>query len=449
MSRVPVAIVRRPTRILWALIFALLLLPFFNGYRHSRHETALLKAGSAMSDQQIEEQISELTNFTDEYCRVYGAYFSPAPMDEGTDRIIAPEERIADQMLSVLVANGTKAVPHLIDHLQDARKTRLCVVHDGFAGVMSYEGEYDAGCRQGVTYVTQLLDNRGFGSSARNTVYRHTLTVGDLCYAALGQIVDRNFNPIRYQPTACIYVNSPTATPAIAARAKKDWAGLTPEKHRQSLIEDVHAGRRDEGILRLAYYYPEAAEGIALEELRKPLYSSDALYSFYSEQLNSTGVPAQWEQLTSNFLANHPPAYKDALLEQLLSASLEADQGVPIEKQDPRKIFDHVFRGMDRKKWPRERRAIDDRDQTQFIRAMRYLKSTGVDEEIYRIWKLIDTGYFGTDGADGLAWVCMERLAGKGHDAEFISFCQRRARLSKPDAPEWQKLEGQLRDGRR
>ena len=41
----------------------------------------------------------------------------------------------------------------------------------------------------------------------------HVVTVGELCFVALGQIVDRSFAAVRYQPTGGLIVNAPTSPP--------------------------------------------------------------------------------------------------------------------------------------------------------------------------------------------------------------------------------------------
>ena len=72
-------------------------------------------------------------------------------------------------------------------------------------------------------------------------------------------------NVVRYQPTACIVINSPVETPALAAAVRNDWGGLTAEQHERSLIDDSKNPSEyaiAAALARLRFYYPEAAARI-------------------------------------------------------------------------------------------------------------------------------------------------------------------------------------------
>lgn len=106
---------------------------------------------------------------------------------------------------------------------------------------------------------------------------RHAVTVGDACFAILGQIVNRDFEAVRYQPTACLVVNSPTFDPRIARAVRNQWEGKDPrvELARRLLADtfttDVVPSRRWDGegqtgaAMRLAFYYPAESEAALLE----------------------------------------------------------------------------------------------------------------------------------------------------------------------------------------
>ncbi len=79
-------------------------------------------------------------------------------------------------------------------------------------------------------------ENFGEGFNAGK---RYTLRVGDLCYVALGQIVNRPYTAVRYQPTAIIYATSVPHCKPLRADLLKEWGGLTAEKHRDSLAKDL------------------------------------------------------------------------------------------------------------------------------------------------------------------------------------------------------------------
>ena len=104
----------------------------------------------------------------------------------------------------------------------------------------------------------------------------YNVKVGDVCFVIIGQIVGRFYLAIRYQPSACIVINSPTHDPLIARQVRAIWRSDDPvEKVRQSLLLDystkgVFNGHSldgwDEGshfqigaAMRLLFYYPKDA----------------------------------------------------------------------------------------------------------------------------------------------------------------------------------------------
>ena len=69
-------------------------------------------------------------------------------------------------------------------------------------------------------------------------------------------------NVIRYQPSACVVINSPIETAALAEAVKQDWGGLSAEDHKKSLMDDARDpddGTRQSALKRLRVYYPAAA----------------------------------------------------------------------------------------------------------------------------------------------------------------------------------------------
>ena len=72
---------------------------------------------------------------------------------------------------------GPKAVPALLEHLSDDRKTKSTMEHSSGFGFMSIS------CDKGnEEKVKEKLDKAVFGG------LRYTFRVGDFCYAALGRL---------------------------------------------------------------------------------------------------------------------------------------------------------------------------------------------------------------------------------------------------------------------
>src|SRR4029077_13786877 len=102
-----------------------------------------------------------------------------------------------------VIEKGVTAVPALLAHIDDARPTKLPAVNRMMW--MSFANEYDYNWR--LSRPPAGVDRRGANaglhaaSVQRPDPRQHVVTVGDLCFVALGQIVNRNFEAVRYQPT--------------------------------------------------------------------------------------------------------------------------------------------------------------------------------------------------------------------------------------------------------
>ncbi len=175
-------------------------------------------------------------------------------------------------MMRELVRRGVSGLPGLLDHLEDRRPTCLVIKHfgGGFGG-MWHSDEYD--CR----YADQDKQPPGVNTRREDdltSVGGYRVRVGDLCFVAIGQIVNRRMHLVRYQPSACIVLNSPVETPSLAEAVRKDWGGLTAEHHEESLIEDSKDSSEyvtAPALVRLRFYYPKAAARMVPKDEMKEL----------------------------------------------------------------------------------------------------------------------------------------------------------------------------------
>jgi hypothetical protein len=164
-----------------------------------------------------------------------------------------------------LVRRGVAALPDLMNHLEDRRPTRLIIkLPFGPCGGMWFSDEYESRYADEDKQPPGVNEDRGGNRHVQNGEY--AIRVGDLCYVTIGQIVNRRLNVVRYQPSACVVINSPAATPSLAAAVRKEWGGLTAEDHEQSLVRDSEASSEyafAAALARLRLYYPDAAARIA------------------------------------------------------------------------------------------------------------------------------------------------------------------------------------------
>ena len=112
--------------------------------------------------------------------------------------------------LCKIVAKGADAVPVLLKHIGDTRTIKMKPVRGMMW--MDFPDEYDFNHR--TRKIPPKGVNRDSLGSGRDQPTEHAITVGDLCFVALGQIVNRHFSATRYQPTGGLIVNSPTYSKA-------------------------------------------------------------------------------------------------------------------------------------------------------------------------------------------------------------------------------------------
>lgn len=176
--------------------------------------------------------------------------------------ILFSQKPVVHPAMRELVRMGVSALPSLLDHLSDDRKTGLVIDRGTYRGFTILLGAgYDPRFPDGDTYPAP--------KGSVWAVEEYTLRVGDLCFVAIGQIVNRDLHALQYQPSLMLGIDSPVKVPSLADAVRKDWQGLTAREHRQSLIDDAGDSdpARSAGALeRLAFYYPRAYRDVANEQ---------------------------------------------------------------------------------------------------------------------------------------------------------------------------------------
>ncbi len=182
-----------------------------------------------------------------------------------------------------LVHRGPTVLPTLLEHVTDPRATELVYV---VKRELNFADIYDARDRgEPVGGV-----NTGWTArAAEEDTYR--FRVGDLCYAAVGQIVNRDLRPLRsnhenvsvFSGTpnpnpghSFSHILSPVARAELAAAVRNDWAGCDEGALNDSLRTDTLTRREREptdveALLRLLYYFPSVGVIEAEALLRRTL----------------------------------------------------------------------------------------------------------------------------------------------------------------------------------
>jgi hypothetical protein len=366
------------------------------------------------------------------------------PLDEEPEfrgGILGSREPATSAVLRELVWRGVAALPDLLQHIDDRRPTKLVITHTGGFGSMWFSDEYDPRYAEPkkVPSNTNTGLEKSDGFEKRNDwERRYTIRVGDLCFVAVGQIVNRGLSVVRYQPTLCIVINSPVETPALARAVRKDWAGLTAEQHRQSLSQDAlskYPSATRSALKRLLFYYPREGEALALKLLARPLYDDDALWTFIEERLVTEDEPDKWKALIDQLGRERGPAATAALPFRLHGIYLEP----PFERtkkflqgqERARKILARFYPDYD-PSTPPFINAASAREQQELVGSLGKHRTKEIDDAVYRGFQAAVQPAAGAledrEDADVLACACMGRLLGKGHDDEFRAWLRKRIR---------------------
>jgi len=169
-----------------------------------------------------------------------------------------------------LARMGPAALPLLLDHLDDRRETALrfrmqpAAVRIGGLFARPALPAADASER---TILEKHVAVEGWGDSLGDELPgapldEHAVTVGDCCFAILGQIVNRVYEPVSGRGSNLTLVRSPTRDPKIAAALRALWGRGDPCRLlAASLLDDLRSAdgfRRSGAPARLLLYFPDA-----------------------------------------------------------------------------------------------------------------------------------------------------------------------------------------------
>jgi ankyrin repeat protein len=336
-----------------------------------------------------------------------------------------------------LVKQGAAAVPELLKHLDDLRPTKVTVTHEGPVGFMSISTSNIRGGRRPVPPGPEDEEDPYVPVEA-DSLNRYTLTVGDLCYVALGQIVNRDYFAVGYMPTAIVFVTASSHSAERRAEVRREWRGLTPEKHKASLVKDFFESPSTDARIgackRLAYYYPEVLESLAPEMLKEPTYDEEGARKFVREKLYAAADAKERRTLFDAYVAKHGRATRHGIL-LMLYGDLR-DQDNPAEKRPrpepgvppvrPRECLVDLY-GLPKtvKSWDGPfYEPPNSGDRSRLIEGGMVFDASEKTDRLFR-------DYLAGKPEDDLARACLKRLAGRGYDADIERYC--RQRLKNPD----------------
>lgn len=334
-----------------------------------------------------------------------GSQFLPAGTESFSVLVIGATRSTKSETLCEIVKNGAAAVPFLLEHLGDRRIVRL----QPLAGMMftTFDDDCDVNRR---TSTVPLEKFTGFKSISDSV--SHSITIGDLCFVALGQIVNRNYSAARYRATGGLIVNSPTHSEVLRQRLLNEWSGLTQDSHRDQLISDFwrpdHVDRRIGAYQRLAYYYPDSVEELVIELLARPVYDCSLVDDFCQTTLRTLSCEAERRIAFDEFIRQHGPVYRSGVLSRLYVFDDEKSlkQLYGMEHRDPNLCRHPDFD------------VASSSDRTQFVGCLTQEKSQKIGDVIKDLFEanLPDKS---------LSSNCLFALAGRGYSELLLQQLER------------------------
>jgi sugar lactone lactonase YvrE len=151
-----------------------------------------------------------------------------------------------------LVKIGPRAIPFLLQALDDKTPTKLQIKPEGFLNYLGFP--HDGG--------------------------PYTVRVGDVCYVILGQILGANHQVVGYMPTATVIISSPMEDPMEVKSLRRTWMSDNPARHlHRTLLKKYQTGLeigpsdgtelQIEATMRLLYYFPRESAPMIAERLKK------------------------------------------------------------------------------------------------------------------------------------------------------------------------------------
>jgi hypothetical protein len=217
---------------------------------------------------------------------ISGEAFLPLPGQRRGYAMILTDHRLKSSAdLKTLVEMGPDALPFLLDAIGDKTPTKIKIEHGGCDGAMWFANElWGNPVNESEAKVLGPPKHLQGALREEKCVETYTVKVGDVCLVAIGQIAGRGYHAVRYQPTACIVVNSPTEDAELREQVRKIWSSNDPAR---KLLDALLLDYATEGVfqgpslgswglgselqiqaaMRLLYYYPKETVALISERL--------------------------------------------------------------------------------------------------------------------------------------------------------------------------------------
>ena len=163
-----------------------------------------------------------------------GNAFAPVRTLLNSGMGVAPDRELKRySAFTSLVELGPKALPLLLESLDDKTPAKIAIEKTGDFGGMWF-GYPIRGNRANKheTEAWAAVKAEPYDKKAPDAVnskgdflshWKYSARVGDLCFAAVGQITNRSYDVVSYQPTGCFFISSPVENKSLAAQVRAIW----------------------------------------------------------------------------------------------------------------------------------------------------------------------------------------------------------------------------------
>lgn len=224
--------------------------------------------------------------------------------------------------LKEIVKLGPAALRYLLRHLNDTTPTKLKIEHNEYFGGMWFANELSGNpLGQFEQSILQGRPQHQMDPLSAEHIQSYTVKIGDVCFVAIGQITGRGYQAVRYQPTACIVLNSPTHDTGLCSQVRAIW---TSENPRQKLFNsflfdysthgkfngesldgwDIGSSFQIKSAMRLLFYFPNESAAMIANRLERLDVRPTNDYTFIKREVNN-GVRTN-DFITAVMWSPHP-----------------------------------------------------------------------------------------------------------------------------------------------
>ena len=335
-----------------------------------------------------------------------------------------PKMSQSDLAERALLLLGPKALPALLDHVTDARKTKTTISTE-------YSSVYFGRYRPRYEWNPLSPIDNDHPRYERNAPSSYTLCVGDICYSLIGNIVNRPLIPV--SKNKLLMIMSPVENPALAKAVRSDWSDLSEEAYQEHLKNDICNGQdrwSGKALELLVTFYPKEAETFSIKLLNRPIDEQSNIGEFVDGRLLKSNNPNEWKLMLHDFSVRNS-VLETSMIPYYLSPN---DPREPLAEKITRYIFPEfnpILSGVPPTTTLDELKVI--------INGTIGLRSKEIDETVqnsFRRAKSIDILKMNVDDAEScqiymdiVSLAAINRMANKGFNDEYIAYFLKRIEI--------------------